>query len=111
MARLSRSPGVRASGFIANIQCLSFDVFLQCTMFQRKSIPRDRWLRYVLLSGLTLSVSAVSAIAFAVFNRSPPPPPTDEIVLPEPVRAVVIDADTQAITLEAITPEPPEEGQ
>jgi len=52
----------------------------------------------------------VSAIAF-VFNRSPPPPPTDEIVLPEPVRAVVIDADTQAITLEAITPEPPEEGQ
>ena len=79
-------------------------------MFQRKSIPRDRWLRYVLLSGLTLSVSAVSAIAF-VFNRSPPPPPTGEIVLPEPVRAVVIDADTQAITLEAITPEPPEEGR
>jgi len=85
-------------------------------MFQRKSIPRDRWLRYVLLSGLTLSgltlsIGAVSAIAFAVFNRSPPPPPTGKIVLPEPVRAVVIDADTQAITLEAIAPEPPEEGQ
>ena len=79
-------------------------------MSQRKSTRRDRWLRYGLLSGLTLSISAVSAIAF-VFNRSPPPPPTDEIVLPEPVRAVVIDADTQAITLEAITPEPPEEGQ
>ena len=79
-------------------------------MSQRKSTRRDRWLRYVLLSGLTLSISAVSAIAF-VFNRSPPPPPTDEIVLPEPVRAVVIDAETQAITLEAITPEPPEEGQ
>jgi len=79
-------------------------------MSQRKSTRRDRWLRYGLLSGLTLSISAVSAIAF-VFNRSPPPPPTDEIVLPEPVRAVVIDADTQAIMLEAITPEPPEEGQ
>ena len=79
-------------------------------MSQQKSTRRDRWLRYVLLSGLTLSISAVSAIAF-VFDRSPPPPPTDEIVLPEPVRAVVIDADTQAITLEAITPEPPEEGQ
>ena len=84
-------------------------------MSQRKSTRRDRWLRYVLLSGLTLSgltlsISAMSAIAF-VFNRSPPPPPTDEIVLPEPVRAVVIDADTQAIMLEAITPEPPEEGQ
>ena len=79
-------------------------------MSQQKSTRRDRWLRYVLLSGLTLSISAVSAIAF-VFNRSPPPPPTGKIVLPEPVRAVVIDADTQAITLEAITPEPPEEGQ
>ena len=85
-------------------------------MSQQKSTRRDRWLRYVLLSGLTLSgltlsISAVSAIAFAVFNRSPPLPPTGEIVLPEPVRAVVIDADTQAIMLEAITPEPPEEGQ
>ena len=49
-----------------------------------------------------LSAIAIGLITPALLNRRAPPKSTDDFTLPAPIRAVVIDPVTQAVTLEAI---------
>ena len=55
--------------------------------------------------GISLSLSAIAFLCLltpAFLNHQTPPINTDDFQLPSPTRAVVIDPNTQAVTLEAI---------